>query len=119
MPTQQIVNCSLISNEDTISNREIAMTILKDFKDDAHPGKIIIGIWKNKEDFDKWKSLKNDKGRSIRVAVLDSDLLPNIRLEGKESLVLVGLGLGIKTDFSDVMLFHLLAAKRISCPDNT
>ena len=117
MASNQIVGCSMPKKEgfSLLRDQDVAMFILKDFSAQAKPGKALIGIWKNKEDYGMWKFLSLDDTKPIRVTVVDSDTLP-IQVENKKDVVIVGLGIGVEADYSDVIIFYHLVAKRKSIP---
>ena len=90
------------------SLKALAMMMLNHHREDAIPGKIIIGVWRDNSHLNTWLNLASSKGDSSRIIVCDSKDLIRLEVENKDKVVILGIGLSQKKNYSDLKIIYYL-----------
>ena len=72
----------------------------------ATNGKTILGIWDDQEHLNDWLEMKKDDVKGCKVITVPSRLLPIEIDANKDDVIIIGIAIGKKEDYSDVVLVY-------------
>lgn len=91
--------------------KDLAMAMLDCHKSDAVVGKYIFGVWKDEAHLKVWTNAENGEGEPCKILTGESEKMPQLPIDNKDKVIIAGICLAQKLDFSDLKLsFYLVVA---------
>lgn len=91
-------------------DKSLAIELITTYKEHLTYGKMIIGIWKNKEDLQAWVNPINRTSISMRLSVVNSSEIPEIEVANKSEVIIGALAISEKEDYSDTVIVYYISA---------
>lgn len=90
--------------------KDLAMIMLNYHKSNAIVGNFIFGVWKDEDQLKTWINLEG-KGDDCRILTGQSDKMTEFPIINKNEVVIIGICLAQRQDYSDLRLLFYVTMK--------